>query len=47
LEDQPHALEHAPGETLRRESTEREALPVAGNAERTLQNARRPLAGRT
>jgi hypothetical protein len=33
-ENQPHALGYAPGETLRSENTEREAVPVAGNAER-------------
>jgi hypothetical protein len=31
LEDQPHALGYTPGETLRSENTEREALPVAGD----------------
>jgi hypothetical protein len=30
-EKQPHALGYAPGETLRSENTEREAVPVAGN----------------
>lgn len=33
-ENQPHALGYAPGETLRSENSEREAMPVAGNAER-------------
>ena len=33
-ENQPHALGYAPGETLWSENSEREAMPVAGNAER-------------
>jgi hypothetical protein len=33
-ENQPHALGYAPGQTLRSENTEREALPVAGDGER-------------
>src|ERR1700687_3657832 len=33
-ENQPHALGYAPGETLRSENTEREALPIAGNGKR-------------
>jgi hypothetical protein len=32
--EQPHALGYAPGETLRSENTEREALPVASDAKR-------------
>jgi hypothetical protein len=39
-EGQPHALTHAPGETLRGENTEREALPVARNEEREMPHAR-------
>jgi hypothetical protein len=33
-ENQPHALGYAPGQTLRSENTERETVPVAGNAKR-------------
>lgn len=33
-EDQPHALRHAPGDTLRSEDTERKELPIARYAER-------------
>src|SRR3979409_2528232 len=33
-ENQTHALGYAPGQTLRSENTEREALPVAGDGER-------------
>jgi hypothetical protein len=45
-ENQPHAITYAPGETLRSEDTEREALPVASDAERPMPDARRPLARR-
>ena len=33
-ENQPHALGYAPGETLRSENTEREAVQITGNGER-------------
>ena len=33
-ENQPHALGYAPGETLRSENKEREAVPVAGDGKR-------------
>jgi hypothetical protein len=33
-ENQPHALGYAPGETLRSENAEREAVPVAGDGKR-------------
>jgi hypothetical protein len=33
-ENQPHALGYAPGETLRGEDAEREAVPIASNGER-------------
>ncbi|MDN4986570.1 hypothetical protein QY049_25760 [Bradyrhizobium sp. WYCCWR 13022] len=33
-EDQPHALGYAPGETLRGEKSEREAMPVASDGKR-------------
>ena len=34
--DQPHALTHAPGETMRGEHTKREAMPVAGDGKRSM-----------
>jgi hypothetical protein len=34
LENQPHALGYAPGETLRSENAGRETVPVAGDAKR-------------
>jgi hypothetical protein len=43
---QPHAIGHAASTSMRCQNPEREALPVAGNAERPLQNARRTVAGR-
>jgi hypothetical protein len=42
-ENQPHALGYAPGQTLRGENTEREAMPVASDGERSLPDARRPI----
>jgi hypothetical protein len=47
-EDQPHAkaIAHAPQPTMRRADAEREPVPVAGDAERPLPAARRPVAGR-
>jgi len=33
-ENQPHAITHAPGETLRSTNTEREAVPVASDGKR-------------
>jgi hypothetical protein len=33
-ENQPHALGYAPGQTLRSENTEREAVPVASDGKR-------------
>src|ERR1700716_816254 len=33
-ENQPHAITHAPGQTLRRANAEREAVPVSGDGER-------------
>src|SRR5262249_7963643 len=44
-ETQPHAVGYAERSEMRCQDTQREALPVAGNAERTLQNARRTVAG--
>ena len=41
--DQPHARAQA----LRCADKEGEALPIAGDAKRTLPNARRPVSGRT
>jgi hypothetical protein len=48
-EDQPHAkqLTHEPQQTLRCANEEREALPVAGDAERSLPDARRSVARST
>ena len=47
-EDQPHAkpIAHAPQPAMRRADAEREPVPVAGDAERPLPAARRPIAGR-
>ena len=47
-EDQPHAkqIAHAPQPTMRRADAEREPVPVAGDAERPLPDARRTVAGR-
>ena len=49
LEDQPHAkqLTHEPQLTVWRANEEREALPVAGDAERSLPDARRSVARTT
>jgi hypothetical protein len=47
LEGQPHAITYAPGETLWSKNAEREAMPVAGNGEFALPNARRHITGRT
>ena len=49
LEDQPHAkqIAHAPEPALRRADEGREPVPVAGDAERPLPTARRPVAGRS
>jgi hypothetical protein len=33
-ENQPHALGYAPGEAMRSENTEREAVPVTGDGKR-------------
>jgi hypothetical protein len=33
-ENQPHAITHAPGRTLRSADPEREAVPVAGDGKR-------------
>jgi hypothetical protein len=46
--DQPHAkaLTHEPQQALRCTDEEGEALPIAGDAKRTLPNARRPVSGR-
>jgi hypothetical protein len=47
-EDQPHAkqIAHAPQPAMRRPDAEWERVPVAGDAERALPAARRPVAGR-
>ena len=48
-EDQPHAkqIAHAPEPAMWSADKEREAVPVAGDAERPLPDARRNVAGRT
>jgi hypothetical protein len=43
LEDQPHALGYAPVQEMRSANTEREALPIARDDERSLPNARRTI----
>jgi hypothetical protein len=45
--DQPHALAHAPGITMPSTDTPREPVPVAGDGERPLQDARRKVSGRS
>jgi hypothetical protein len=49
LEDQPHAkqIAYAPQPEMRRADTEREPVPVAGDGERPLPDARRPVPGRS
>ena len=48
-EDQPHAkqIAHAPGVTMPGSDTPRESVPVTGDAERPVPDARRPVARRT
>jgi hypothetical protein len=46
IEGQPHALGHAIQPTLWSENPQRESVPVAGDAERTLPDARGPITGR-
>ena len=45
--DQPHALAHAPSATLPSPDAGREPVPVTGNAERPLPDARRKIDGRS
>jgi hypothetical protein len=45
-EVQPHAIPHAASAPMRCENPQGYALPVAGNAERAVQNARRTVSGR-
>jgi len=49
IEDQAHAKQigHAPQSAMRGPDTSREALPIAGNAERAMPDARRSLTGRS
>jgi hypothetical protein len=49
LEDQPHAkqIAHPPQPEMRRAAAEGELMPVAGDAERPLPAARRPVARRS
>ena len=44
-EDQPHALGHAPGTPMPGSDTPREPMPVAGDAERPMSDARRKVSG--
>jgi len=46
-EDQPHAIAYAPGVEMPRANPERSAVRSTGNAERTLPDARRKVAGRS
>jgi hypothetical protein len=46
IKGQPHALGHAIQPTLWSENPQREPVPVAGDAERPLPDARRPITGR-
>jgi hypothetical protein len=46
IEGQPHALGHAIQPPLWSENPQREPLPVTGDAERPLPDARRPITGR-
>jgi hypothetical protein len=46
-EVQPHVITHAASAPMRCENPQANALPIAGNAERALQDARRPIAGCT
>jgi hypothetical protein len=45
-EVQPHAITYAPSAPMRCENPQADALPVSGNAERTLPDARRSVSGR-
>jgi hypothetical protein len=45
-QDQPHALTHAPGTPMPSPNTTREPVPVAGDAERQMPDARRGITGR-
>ena len=48
-EDQPHPkqIAHAPQPAMRRADAAREPVPIGGDAERPLPDARRPVAGRS
>jgi hypothetical protein len=45
IEGHPNALGHAIQPTLWSKDAQRQPMPIAGDAERTLQDARRPVAG--
>jgi hypothetical protein len=47
IKGQPHALGHAIQPTLWGKDSQRDSLPVTGDAERTLPDARRTISGRT
>jgi hypothetical protein len=44
-EEQPHALAYAPGTTMPSTDTPRDLVPVAGNEERSMPDARGKFAG--
>uniref|UniRef100_UPI00067646B6 hypothetical protein n=1 Tax=Bradyrhizobium japonicum TaxID=375 RepID=UPI00067646B6 len=44
--DQSHAIAHAPGATMPSANARRDPVPVAGNAERSMPDARRTVTGR-
>jgi hypothetical protein len=46
-EDQPHAIAYSPRTEMRCENPTREFVPIAGNAERSLPDARRKIDGRS
>jgi hypothetical protein len=46
-EEQPHAIAHAPGTAMPSADTSREPMPVAGNGERSMPDARRNVSGRS
>jgi hypothetical protein len=45
--DQPHALGYAPSAAMPSANTSQDLVPVTGNAERSMQNARRQITGRS
>jgi len=47
IEEQPHALGYAPGTTMPSANASREPVPITGDAERPLPDARRNVSGRS